>query len=128
MIYFLYGTLKKDHRLHFIVEQSDFLGEVETVDNSFDIKDFSYGAFPIVYRKEKEGFKIKGEAYRLNKDAEETVHRLEIGAGYVPSEIKVDLDLIEKCVIFLYPKEPTMNVSNDFISMKNNVKEWTNLY
>ena len=82
MIYFLYGTLKKDHRLHFIVEQSDFLGEVETVDNSFDIKDFSYGAFPIVYRKEKEGFKIKGEAYRLNKDAEETVHRLEIGAGY----------------------------------------------
>ena len=58
MIYFLYGTLKKDHRLHFIVEQSDFLGEVETVDNSFDIKDFSYGAFPIVYRKEKEGFKI----------------------------------------------------------------------
>jgi len=126
MLYFLYGTLKRNHRLHFIVEESEFLGEFETTDSSFDMRDFSYGSFPIVYRKELDGFKIKGEIYRLKEDVEETVYRLEIGAGYKPLEIKTNPSLTEKCTIFIYTKEPQMAISNNFISIKDNTKEWSN--
>jgi gamma-glutamylcyclotransferase (GGCT)/AIG2-like uncharacterized protein YtfP len=108
MIYFVYGT-----------------GECETLHSNFDIKDFSQGCFPIVYRREP-GYKIKGEAYKLKGDVERSVHLLEIGAGYKPAEIKIDKEVTEKCIMFVYPKEPTMAISDSFISTRDNTKEWLN--
>ena len=51
---------------------------------------------------------------------------LEIGAGYKPAEIKIDKDVSEKCIMFVYPKEPTMAISDSFISTRDNTKEWLN--
>ena len=51
---------------------------------------------------------------------------LEIGAGYKPAEIKIDKEVTEKCIMFVYPKEPTMAISDSFISTRDNTKEWLN--
>ena len=108
MIYFVYGTLKKNHRLNWILEESE-----------------SHGCFPIVYRREP-GYKIKGEAYKLRGDVERSVHLLEIGAGYKPAEIKINKEVSEKCIMFVYPEEPTIAISDSFISTRDNIKEWLN--
>ena len=125
MIYFVYGTLKKNHRLNWILEESEFIGECETLHSNFDIKDFSHGCFPIVYRREP-GYKIKGEAYKLRGDVERSVHLLEIGAGYKPAEIKINKEVSEKCIMFVYPEDPTIAISDSFISTRDNTKEWLN--
>ena len=46
MIYFVYGTLKKNHRLNWILEESEFIGECETLHSNFDIKDFPEAILP----------------------------------------------------------------------------------
>ncbi|BCV02006.1 MAG: hypothetical protein CM15mV48_540 [uncultured marine virus] len=42
---FCIRTLKKNHRLNWILEESEFIGECETLHSNFDIKDFSHGCF-----------------------------------------------------------------------------------
>ena len=44
MIYFVYGTLKENHRLNWI-QKSRVYGECETLHSDFDIKDFLMVAF-----------------------------------------------------------------------------------
>ena len=71
----------------------------------------------LLYIKEP-GYKIKGEAYKLKGDVERSVHLLEIGAGYKPAEIKINKEVSEKCIMFVYPDKPTMAISDSFISQR----------
>ena len=57
---------------------------------------------------------------------ERSVHLLEIGAGYKPAEIKINKEVSEKCIMFVYPEEPTIAISDSFISTRDNIKEWLN--
>ena len=55
---FVYGTLKKGHRLNFLLQKGMFMGKYETVDSDFRMENY-FDAFPVVYR-DPEGKKIKG--------------------------------------------------------------------
>ena len=89
---FVYGTLKRGHRLHGILEGQKYLGEHMTAPN-FDILDYGDGIFPIVVQKKK-GFKIKGEVYEVNSAIFQLTDSIEIGAGYKPVTIHLIPDNI----------------------------------
>lgn len=121
---FVYGTLKKGKRLHSIIEDSTFIGTHETK-QSFDIKDYANGAFPIIFLPKDDGYKIKGELYDLNTETMSYVWSLETGAGYSPVEIDVGEDT---AVAFIYPQfaeNSAIDVTDKYIHTNNNVKEWT---
>ena len=121
---FVYGTLKKGKRLHSIIEDSTFIGTHETK-QSFDIKDYANGAFPIIFLPKDDGYKIKGEVYDLNTETMSYVWSLETGAGYSPVEIDVGEDT---AVAFIYPQfaeSSAIDVTDKYIYTNNNVKEWT---
>lgn len=121
---FVYGTLKKGKRLHSIIEDSTFIGTHETK-QSFDIKDYANGAFPIIFLPKDDGYKIKGELYDLNTETMSYVWSLETGAGYSPVEIDVGEDT---AVAFIYPQfaeSSAIDVTDKYIHTNNNVKEWT---
>ena len=121
---FVYGTLKKGKRLHSIIEDATFIGTPETK-QSFDIKDYANGAFPIIFLPKDDGYKIKGEVYDLNKQTMSYVWSLETGAGYSPIEIDVGE---HTAVAFIYPQlaeNSSVSVTDNYIVTNNNIKEWT---
>jgi len=121
---FVYGTLKKGKRLHSIIKDATFMGTHETK-QSFDIKDYANGAFPIIFLPKDDGYKIKGEVYDLNTETMSYVWSLETGAGYSPVEIDVG---DHTAVAFIYPQfaeSSAIEVTDKYISTSNDVKEWT---
>lgn len=71
---FVYGTLKKGGRYHHLLEDSEFLGDDDTVD-SYTLR--SLGPFPGVTLESC--IKIKGELYSIN---ENILKKLDILEGY----------------------------------------------
>jgi gamma-glutamylcyclotransferase (GGCT)/AIG2-like uncharacterized protein YtfP len=63
---FVYGTLKKGHRLSGILDGQKYRGEYNTAPD-FDIRDYANGSFPIVIPKEN-GYSIKGELYEVDEE------------------------------------------------------------
>tara|TARA_B110000285_G_scaffold51121_1_gene58077 strand:- start:1633 stop:2013 length:381 start_codon:yes stop_codon:yes gene_type:complete len=121
---FVYGTLKKGKRLHSIIEDSTFIGTHETK-QSFDIKDYANGAFPIIFLPKDDGYKIRGEVYDLNSETMSHVWSLETGAGYSPVEIDVGEGT---AVAFIYPQfaeSSAIDVTDKYIYTDNDIKEWT---
>tara|TARA_R110000744_G_scaffold194813_2_gene313760 strand:+ start:762 stop:1151 length:390 start_codon:yes stop_codon:yes gene_type:complete len=118
---FVYGTLKKGHRLSGILDGQKFKGEYKTAPD-FDILDYADGSFPIVIPKEN-GYSIKGELYEVNEDVADFTDKLEIGAGYTPVQVKLIPDDIES-TIYVYTEEPDINLSDNYIVIKDNIKEW----
>ena len=122
---FVYGTLKKGGTLHRVLgNSSEFLGVVKTVEDKFDMHD--YGCPIMVPIMEDNGFKIKGELYKVTPDCMARVTAVECGAGYVPFIIDVETPDIEatKAIAFIYPTPyATTNVS-DRVEEKDRVKEW----
>ena len=120
---FVYGTLKRGHRLHGILEGQKYLGEYTTAPN-FDILDYGDGIFPIVVQKKK-GFKIKGEVYEVNSAIFQLTDSIEIGAGYKPMTIHLIPDNIQ-AIIYVYTDKINLEMSDNFIIVKDNMKEWKN--
>jgi len=125
---FVYGTLKRGHRLHGFLNGQKYLGEYHTAPN-FDILDYGEGIFPVVVLKKK-GFKIKGELYEVDPTAWSLTDRLEIGAGYKPVTIslipddKDSKELYVKATMYVYTDEVNLEMSDSFIIVKDNMKEW----
>ena len=118
---FVYGTLKKGHRLHGILEGQKYLGEFITAPE-FDILDYGDGIFPIVVQK-KNGFKIKGEVYEVDYATFQLTDSIEIGAGYKPITIFLMPDNIQ-AIIYVYTDKINLEMSDNFIIVKDNMKEW----
>jgi len=118
---FVYGTLKKGHRLHGILEGQKYLGEFITAPE-FDILDYGDGIFPIVVQK-KNGFKIKGEVYEVDSATFQLTDSIEIGAGYKPITIFLMPDNIQ-AIIYVYTDKINLEMSDNFIIVKDNMKEW----
>jgi len=136
---FVYGTLKKGGTLHNVLgNSSEFLGVFKTVEDKFDMHD--YGC-PIMMLEDN-GFKIKGELYKVTPDCMARVTAVECGAGYVPFivdviqyEDKKEINVVKeiqnklnpigvKAIAFIYPTPyATTNVS-DRVEEKGGVKEW----
>mgnify|MGYP001180532256 CR=1 FL=1 len=121
---FVYGTLKKDLRLHGLLEQQKFLGDF-TTPPQYDITDYAHGIFPIVYRKEN-GFKIRGELYSVHPAQYEYIFLMERGAGYVPEPVLLEPNGVQ-ATMFIYQGEPNDEwLSDENVSIKDNTKEWRN--
>ena len=121
---FVYGTLKKDLRLHGLVENHKFLGEFMTAPK-YDVLDYANGIFPIVFRKDN-GFKIKGELYSVHPAQYEYIFLMERGAGYVPEPVSLEPNGVQ-ATMFIYQGEPNDEwLSDENVSIKDNIKEWRN--
>ena len=118
---FVYGTLKRGHRLNGILDGQKYKGEYHTAPN-FDILDSGNGIFPDVVPKEN-GYSIKGELYEVDEGVFQITNSIEIGAGYEPVQVKLVPDDIE-ATIYVYTDEPDINLSDDFIIVTDNTKEW----
>ena len=118
---FVYGTLKRGHRLHGILEGQKYLGEFITAPE-FDILDYGDGIFPIVVQK-KNGFKIKGEVYEVDSVTFQLTDSIEIGAGYKPITIFLMPDNTQ-AIIYVYTDKINLEMSDNFIIVKDNMKEW----
>lgn len=97
---FVYGTLKKGRYNHYILEESELIGEYVTP----PIYTLYDGVFPVVERG-GEG-KIKGELYRItNNKVLEALFRLEgfTGDTTIPSWYTVD-ELPNRALIFVQQK------------------------
>tara|TARA_E500000178_G_C16876285_1_gene686791 strand:- start:599 stop:961 length:363 start_codon:yes stop_codon:yes gene_type:complete len=120
----VYGTLKKDLRLHGLVEKHECLGEYVTAPK-YDIVDYAHGIFPIVFKKDN-GFKIKGEVYSITPHQYEYIYLMERGAGYMPEPVLLEPSDM-KATMFIYKDEPNDEwLSDENVSIKDNTKEWRN--
>ena len=131
---FVYGTLKKGGRLHSVLgNSSEFLGVFRTVEDKFDMYD--YGC-PIMILKD-DGFKIKGELYKVTPECMARVTAVECGAGYVPFIVDVKADesvgdfMVEeeyphplKAIAFIHPTPYATTTVSDYVMEKGRVKEW----
>ena len=122
---FVYGTLKKGGRLHSVLgSSSEFLGVFRTIENKFDMYD--YGCPVMVL--EDDGFKIKGELYKVTPECMARVTAVECGAGYVPFIIDVETPYgyVEslKAIAFIYPTPYATTSASDRVVEKERVKEW----
>lgn len=73
---FVYGTLKRAHRNHFLLEQATFVGDGQTV-GQFRL---FHAGFPVLRPRAKHGevcrynARVRGEVYEVD---DETLHRLD---------------------------------------------------
>jgi len=107
---FVYGTLKKGHRLNFLLQKGMFMGKYETVDSDFRMENY-FDAFPVVYR-DPEGKKIKGELYEIPTAVYEQVLAMEKGAGYDIIMIQIqemDDKSTEQAIMFIYPSTQSIS-------------------
>ena len=123
---FVYGTLKKGGRLHNVLgNSSEFLGVFKTVEDKFDMHD--YGCPVMIFKDD--GFKIKGELYKVTPECMERVTAVEWGAGYVPFIVDVNEENYpegepSKSIAFIHSTPyATTSVSNN-IEVDGGVKEW----
>ena len=123
---FVYGTLKKGGTLHRVLgNSSEFLGVVKTVEDKFDMHD--YGC-PIMVLEDN-GFKIKGELYKVTPECMARVTAVECGAGYVPFIVEVNEENYpegkpSKAIAFIHPTPYTTTGVSDRVEEKDGVKEW----
>ena len=121
---FVYGTLKKGGTLHNVLgNSSEFLGVFKTVEDKFDMHD--YGC-PIMVLEDN-GFKIKGELYKVTPDCMARVTAVECGAGYVPFIVELEQDEdteVTKAIAFIYPTPYASTNVSDRVEEKGGVKEW----
>ena len=125
---FVYGTLKKGGTLHRVLgNSSEFLGVVKTVEDKFDMHD--YGCPIMVPIMEDNGFKIKGELYKVTPECMARVTAVECGAGYVPFIVEVNEENYpegesSKAIAFIHPTPYTTTDVSDRVEEKDGVKEW----
>ena len=124
---FVYGTLKKGGRLHSILgNSSEFLGVFRTVENKFDMYDFGCPVMAL----EDDGFKIKGELYKVTPECMARVTAVECGAGYVPFMVELEQkdDVywaeVTKAIAFIYPTPYVSTCVSNLVKEKDGVKEW----
>ena len=118
---FVYGTLKRGHRLNGILDGQKYKGEYHTAPN-FDILDYADGSFPIVIPKEN-GYSIKGELYEVDEEVFRLTDAIEIGAGYTPIQILLMPGDIET-TIYVHTDELNLELSDNYIIIEDNIKEW----
>ena len=88
---FAYGTLKKGYHNHYLLENSEYLGEHVT-EEQYTM--YSAGGFPIVEREGSNS--IPGEVYRVDDTTLSRLNRLEgcTGIQYDPNNW-YDFDVIQ---------------------------------
>ncbi len=78
---FVYGSLKKDKKLHGYLKNSKFLGNALTCDKYPMILSKS-GWYPYLIEKKGVGFRIKGEVYEISPKLMKILDRVEEAPFY----------------------------------------------
>jgi gamma-glutamylcyclotransferase (GGCT)/AIG2-like uncharacterized protein YtfP len=125
---FVYGTLKKNGRLHSVLgNSSEFVGTYVTADNKYDL--FSYAkSFPILVAREK-GFRIRGEVWSVTPETMDRVNAIESGSSYYPFQIDVMNEVTKEyevgsVLVFMFPGNNHRLMPVKDIEAVDNVKEW----
>jgi len=125
---FVYGTLKKNGRLHSVLgNSSEFVGTYVTADDKYDL--FSYAkSFPILVAREK-GFRIRGEVWSVTPETMDRVNAIESGSSYYPFQIDVMNEVTKEyevgsVLVFMFPGNNHRLMPVKDIEAVDNVKEW----
>jgi gamma-glutamylcyclotransferase (GGCT)/AIG2-like uncharacterized protein YtfP len=126
---FVYGTLKKNGRLHSVLgNSSEFVGTYVTADNKYDL--FSYAkSFPILVAREK-GFRIRGEVWSVTPETMDRVNAIESGSSYYPFQIDVMNEVTKEyevgsVLVFMFPGNNHSLMPVKDIEAVDNIKEWS---
>lgn len=112
---FVYGTLKKGHRLSTLLDKSKFIKKYKT-EVPFIMTSIS-DAYPMIFENYEHGKSIKGELYEITDKQLEVVDAVELGAGYYRKRIEDDIN------IYVSPTLIGMRESEHIIKTKNTF-EW----
>ena len=94
---FVYGTLKKDHYNHDLLDGCELIGTAESLEK-FNM--INLGGFPAVLYNSDEGYKISGEIYKISDRILERLDILE-GEGTFYNRVEEDF--------FMVGNKPTKN-------------------
>lgn len=95
----VYGTLKRDQPLEWILDRKYLVGETVVFDHSLWESDLYF--YPIAVPEK--GGAIRCEVYKVDNDTFKHIHQIEVNAGYY--EKAVDTDLGE-CVLWVHETPP----------------------
>jgi len=137
---FVYGTLKKKHRLNSLLVDEVFVGDYITKNSSYGMSSY-LDSFPMVYYSDTHGSQIIGELYELTTLNYEQILAMEYNAGFIPIQVDIqDIDnqddfTDERALMFLIPNtngvDKDMNYyqkQNSKIKKENNRMEWVNVW
>ena len=126
---FVYGTLKKNGRLHSVLgNSSEFVGTYVTADDKYDL--FSYAkSFPILVAREI-GFRIRGEVWSVTPETMDRVNDIESGSSYYPFQIDVMNEVTKEyevgsVLVFMFPGNNHRLMPVKDIEAVDNIKEWS---
>ena len=137
---FVYGTLKKKHRLNSLLVDEVFVGDYITKNSSYGMSSY-LDSFPMVYYSDTHSSQIIGELYELTTLNYEQILAMEYNAGFIPIQVDIqDIDnqddfTDERALMFLIPNtngvDKDMNYyqkQNSKIKMEDNKMEWVNVW
>jgi len=134
---FVYGTLKKKHRLNSLLVDEVFVGDYITKNSSYGMSSY-LDSFPMVYYSDTHSSQIIGELYELTTLNYEQILAMEYNAGFIPIQVDIqDVDNLtdERALMFLIPNtngvDKDMNYyqkQNSKIKMEDNKMEWINVW
>lgn len=134
---FVYGTLKKKHRLNSLLVDEVFVGDYITKNSSYGMSSY-LDSFPMVYYSDTHSSQIIGELYELTTLNYEQILAMEYNAGFIPIQVdiqEVDDFTDERALMFLIPNtngvDKDMNYyqkQNSKIKMEDNKMEWVNVW
>ena len=76
MIIFVYGTLKKNKKLHYYLKTAKFLGNATTC-NKYPLILSKNKWYPYLIERKNKGKKIKGEVYKIDFNTLKILDRVE---------------------------------------------------
>jgi len=134
---FVYGTLKKKHRLNSLLVDEVFVGDYITKNSSYGMSSY-LDSFPMVYYSDTHSSQIIGELYELTTLNYEQILAMEYNAGFIPIQVDIqEIDNLtdERALMFLIPNtngvDKDMNYyqkQNSKIKMEDNKMEWINVW
>ena len=134
---FVYGTLKKKHRLNSLLVDEVFVGDYITKNSSYGMSSY-LDSFPMVYYSDTHSSQIIGELYELTTLNYGQILAMEYNAGFIPIQVdiqEVDDFTDERALMFLIPNtngvDKDMNYyqkQNSKIKMEDNKMEWVNVW
>jgi len=110
MIIFVYGSLKKNKKLHYYLKTAKFLGDGVTC-YKYPMIISKSGWYPYLIEKKGTGYKIKGEIYKISPKLFKILDRVEEAPFYYYRK-KIPICLNRKTIkawVYFVKKPPKFN-------------------
>jgi len=113
---FVYGTLKRGHRLHALLKDATFVKKYVT-EKPFIMTSIA-DSYPMICENHEHGKPVKGEVYEVSKETLLVLDEVELNAGYHRHKYEDD--------IYIYVTySPHMGMKeSEYIKDDGNTYEW----